>query len=376
MGYTRPMSLLDAAQDLLPELRELSPRIESERRVPADIATKLAEQGFHRCLVPAGLGGGETHPRTFVQILETLAQGDAATAWTVMTGATTGLLAAYLPESGARALFQDPACIPCGVFAPLGQATEVDGGFRVRGRWAFASGIDNATLHLGGALVRREGSEKPELRSFFLPPGSVQLQDTWHTAGLCGTGSHHMVVEDAFVPLEHSVCVFTDAPWAEGPLYRFSLFGLLALGVAGVGLGIARAALDHIVEHAQKTAPGRRALADTERVQLEVGKMAGHLAAARALVQTSIQEAWDAAEPSLQHRAALRLAATHAAAAAVDVVDDAYRLGGSAAFFSASPLQRHLRDVRTLMHHIMVNESSYRPIGRLRLGLPIDTSQL
>ncbi|MEM6955686.1 MAG: acyl-CoA dehydrogenase family protein [Myxococcota bacterium] len=372
-------------------LRDEAAAIERERRVPKALADELASAGFYRMLTPKSLGGGEVHPRVFVESLIALGRGDGATAWTVMTGSTTGLLAAYLPREGAAALFGDGASIPAGVFAPLGRATPVPGGYRLSGRWPFTSGVENSAVRLGGGMVFEEGVDgprllsngQPEIRSFFLRAEDTRIEDTWKTSGLRGTGSHDMVVEDVFVPNEHTACVFSDAPKEGGVLYRFPLFGLLSLGVSAVGLGIARAALDAIREVAVRKKRGRRSLAETELAQLRYASAEGELRAAKALMLSTLDEAYASAQRSergeglsAETRASLRLAATHAAKAAASVTDAAYHLGGGASIYDSNPLQRHFRDVHTMTQHIMVNEVSIKPVGRILFGLPTDVSQL
>lgn len=367
--------LVESAHALRESLRAQAPAIERARRVPASVAADLAAQGFFKMLVPKSYGGGEVHPGVFVAALEALARGDAASAWTVMTGSTTGLLAAYLPESGARALFEREDAVPAGVFAPMGKATAVDGGYRVTGRWAWTSGVENSTVRLGGALVRAGGDGPPELRSFFFEPDQTKILDTWDVSGLRGTGSHDMVVEDAFVPADRSAFVF-DGPRLAQPLYRFSMFGLLALGVSAVGLGIARAALDDFAELARAKKVGRRALCETETAQLRFAESEAELAAARALVFSTLDAAWAADEVNSSMKAKLRIAATHSARVAAKVVDTVYHLGGGASVHATNPLQRAFRDVHTMTQHIMVNEMSFRPAGRILLGLETDTQQL
>ncbi|MEM1413305.1 MAG: acyl-CoA dehydrogenase family protein [Myxococcota bacterium] len=371
-------------------LRDAAPAIEAERRVPRALADALAADGYYRMLTPRSLGGLEVHPRVFVESLIALGRGDGATAWTVMTGSTTGLLAAYLPRAGARALFADDASIPAGVFAPLGRATPVPGGYRLSGRWPFTSGVENADVRLGGGLVFEEGGEgprllpggQPELRSFFMRAGDTRVEDTWKTSGLRGTGSHDMVAEDVFVPAEHTACVFADAPVEGGVLYRFPLFGLLSLGVAAVGLGIARAALDALGELARTKKRGRKSLAETELAQVRMADAEGELRAAEALVLTTLEDAYAVARDGVGEglgaptRASLRLAATHAARAAARVTDAAYHLGGGASIYEHNPLQRHFRDVHTMTQHVMVNEATLKPIGRILFGLPTDLRQL
>ena len=124
------MSLSEVASGWVDELRETAPAIEEGRRVPQALSDRLGADGFFRMLVPKSLGGGEVHPRDFASALSTLAEGDGATGWLAMTGSTTGLLTAFLPEAGARAVLDGPDhAALAGVFAPSGKATPTDGGF-------------------------------------------------------------------------------------------------------------------------------------------------------------------------------------------------------------------------------------------------------
>lgn len=381
-------NLVHRALELVPALRARSESIERARRVPLGLAQQLAQAGLFRMLVPEALGGFEVHPNVFVDVLATLARGDSAAAWCVMTGATTSLVGAYLPASGAAALFEDQSdVIMAGVFAPLGRARPVDGGYRLSGRWPFASGSENASWRLGGGLVvqgdepHKLPSGKPEIRSFFFRAEESTIHDTWDTAGLCGTGSHDMEVEDIFVPSDRTTCVLADPPQHEGPLYRFPIFGLLAAGIAAVGLGIARAAIDDLraLAKAKKRSGGKRSMAEQDLVQIEVARAEGELRAGEALLRQTCDDVWAAAtrgELSVEDRASLRLAATQATRAAVRSVDAMYQTGGGAALYRSSPLQRHLRDVHTVTQHIMVSPMTMKTIGRVLLDVPADVSQL
>lgn len=384
------MSPSERARGWVDELREMAPAIEEGRRVPQTLSDRLGADGFFRMLVPASLGGGEVHPREFASALSTLAEGDGATGWLAMTGSTTGLLTAYLPEAGARAVLEGPEhAALAGVFAPSGKATPVEGGFRLSGRWAFGSGCQNASWRVGGALVfdgdapRTLPSGAPEIRSFFFRADESSVEDTWRTSGLRGTGSHDMSVEDVFVPTERSTCILADTPTHEGPLYRFPVFGLLATGVASVGLGIARAALDAGMEMAKskRSRGGGKRMGESEIVQVELATAQGELGAAEAFLHATLDAAWARAEGASEalpesERARLRLAATHAARSAAAVVDRVYHLCGGASIWDANPLSRHFRDVHVMTQHVMVSPSTLKPIGRIALGLPTDSSML
>jgi len=383
------MTLVERARAVAPRLAEHSSAIEAGRRVPAELSEVLGASGMYRMLVPAAVGGEQVDPATFLDVLETLATGDSAAAWTVMTGATTGLLLHYLEPAAARTILEEaPDAALAGVFAPMGRAVPEGGGFRLSGRWPWASGCENAVWRMGGALVLDGGeperlpSGAPAIRSCFFRADDSVVHDTWHTHGMRGTGSHDVEVSELFVPAELTTCVLRDRPAHDTALSRFPVFGLLALGVSAVGLGIARSAQDAFAALARdKRSPGSgRRLAESELVQVRVATAEGELAAARALARQAVDEAFERAsagdELEVSHRAKLRLAATMAARAAVGAVQTAYDLAGGAAVWDASPLQRHLRDVRVMSQHVMVAERTLGPVGRVQLGLEVDATLL
>src|SRR2546430_11096814 len=218
----------------------------------------------------------------------------------------------------------DPEVVGGGAFAPLGRATVVDGGYRVPGRWPFASGCEHCAWLMGGSVVLDGGppgllpSGLPATRLMLFPAAQVRIIDTWDVAGLRGTGSHDIAVEDRFVPAARSLSLITDRPRATGPLYAFPVFGLLALGIAGVALGIARRALDELVALAGGKTPAgsRRLLAERPVIQPEVARAEATLGAARAFLAETVGAAWERAQAAgaieVRERARLRLAATPA----------------------------------------------------------------
>ena len=208
-----------------------------------------------------------------------------------------------------------------------------------------------------------------------MPIDSVEVIDTWSVSGLRGTGSHDMTVDEEFVPEARGVSLFTDRPREEGALYSFPLFGLLAVGIASVALGIARGAIDDLIALAGAKTPAAslKTLAKRPALQAEVARAEATLRAARALMIAEAQGAWAAAqagEPiSDQHRTGLRLAATHASGAAAEVVTAMYHAGGGSSIYDSSPLQRRLRDVHVATQHMMVAPMTLELTGRLLLGL-------
>lgn len=384
MTNTSPIEL---ARGFEVELRRRAPEIEGERRLPRDLSDRFAAAGFYRMCVPSGLGGLECPPAETMETIETLARADGASAWCVFIGATSGSVLALLPNATARTIFAAPTTLLSGVFAPRGTATAVAGGFRVEGQWAWGSGTQNADWILAGCQVVRDG--KPELlrngtprsRMMIVPAAQVEFLDTWYVSGLAGTGSTDFALHDVFVPESHAAGFGLDRPLAR-PLYAFPQFGLLALGVGAVALGLARAAIDELVDLAgAKTPSGSgRPLAARPAAQTEVSLAEVTLRSARAYYYEAIAAAWDAAttagEITLTHRRDLRLATTHATQASASAVDRMYTLAGGSSVYQRSPLQRIFRDVHVATQHMMVAASTLELTGRLLLGLETDTTML
>lgn len=386
---SHPPEPLAAARALAPTIRDRADEIEAGRRLPADLARQMAEAGLFRLLVPDSLGGAEADPATLLKAIEAVAEADGAAGWCVMIGATSGLTAAYLPETAAREIYgADPAAITGGVFAPMGKAVAVDGGYEVSGRWQWASGSQNCAWLMGGSVILDDGKPRllengmPDSRMMLFPAAEVEIIDTWQAAGLCGTGSHDMAVANRFVPAERSVSLVTDRPRSDGPLYKFPVFGLLAMGIAAVTLGIARRSIDELIDLAQAKTPtlSRSKLARRSRVQSDLAEAEAMLRSARAFLFEATAAAWDSAsgvgEIPLEQRTDLRLAASHAVRAAASAVDLMYNAGGGSAVFRTSPLQRCFRDVHVATQHMMVSPPTFELTGRLLLGLDTDTAML
>jgi alkylation response protein AidB-like acyl-CoA dehydrogenase len=219
-------------------------------------------------------------------------------------------------------------------------------------------------------------------RLLFVPASDVVITENWDVVGLRGTGSHDWSVDGALVPVDRTLDLLGGPAVETGPLYRFPLFGLLSLGIAAVSLGLGAAALDALAELAGAKTPSlqRRKLAERGTVQADVARATAALRSARSYVFDAIDRAWQTAvggaEPTIEERADLRLAATHAAHTVVDVVTTAFTLGGGTSVRNDSPLPRLLRDAHVVTQHLMVSPVTYEPVGRVLLGLPIEILDL
>jgi indole-3-acetate monooxygenase len=264
MNHTQPgaADLVAAARRLGSLIRDRRDESERDRRLPAIVLSAMHEARLFRMYVPVEYGGLETDPITSMQVVEAIAEADAATAWNLMIGATYGIWAAFLPEAGAREIYGTNDAVVAGALRASGIAHAIAGGYRVSGRWAFASGIDHCAWWNGGCVVYEDGAPRPtdtgvpQTVLVFFPATDGERIDTWDTGGLRGTGSHDYAVRDLFVPAERAFA-FDASPRVPGLLYRLPCQALLDNAMAAIPLGIARTAIDTLIELAATKRPGR-----------------------------------------------------------------------------------------------------------------------
>ncbi len=386
MTSTHPV--LDRLAPLLPAFTRRAEEIERARQLPPDVSRALIGTGVFKLCVPEAFGGYEAHPLVLLRAIETASQADGSVGWNVMIGATSGTTAAYLTPEAAKTIHGAPDAVTGGIFAPRGKAEREGDGWRVTGTWQWASGNSHVRWMKGGCVAWENGKPRlirdgvPEVLTVYFPRDKVTFADNWHTSGLCGTGSCDMSVAGLLVPEAHAVSLTRDKPRIDSPLYRFPVFGLLAMGCGAVALGIARGAIDDLVTLAGAKIPtlSRRPLADRTGTQSDIARAEAAVRSARSFLVEAVEDAWRDAERggdiAIDRRMALRLASTHATEASVRAVDLCYTLAGGTAVYRSSPLQRRFRDVHVITQHMMVAPPSYEVAGRVVLGLPTDPSML
>ncbi|GAC1549726.1 MAG: acyl-CoA dehydrogenase family protein [Polyangiales bacterium] len=383
--------LLARARAAAETIAPLAAETEAARRLPPSVVDALARAGVFKLLVPRAYGGAEASASTLVAVIEAIATADGSAGWCAMIGASSGLMSVHLDDALAREVFGADDAVTCGVFAPMGRATATaDGaGYRVSGRWPFASGCQHSPWRMGGAIVvDAQGAPSellpagtPDVRSVLFRADETTVVETWDVSGLRGTGSHDLAVTDVMVPAARTFSLLTGRPRHDGAVYRLPFFGVLAAGVAAVTIGLATAAVDALSRLARTKQPlgARRGLAHRELVQLHVVQAEAKTRAARAFLREALEEvelAAAAGEVSLQSRATLRIAAAHAARECAAAVDLAYHAGGATSIYAKHPLQRHFRDVHVATQHVMVADVSAILAGRVRLGVESDVTTL
>lgn len=380
---------LDAARKLAPVIRAAADEIEAQRELPRPLFEALADAGLFHLALPRALGCPELDLPTYIQVIEEIGRADASTGWCVNQGAIYATYAARMPRDAARAIWIDPPrAVVANTPAATARAVVVPGGYRVTGRQGFSTGCRHATWLAAHAQVvedgrvRLEADGEPETRYLFVPVAEGELLDTWHVRGMRGTGTHHFAVQEVFVPAERTVLSVTAPLLERGPLYRIPRTLCFASGDAAVALGTARACLAAFVELAGTKTPRamEALLRDQPMIQADVGHAEAALRASRAFLTEAVGEVWDAVTATgaltLDHRATLRLATTHAIRQAASIVDAVYHAAGATAAYDGHPIQRHFQDVHVMTQHLQARLAHYELAGRHWLGLPIDESRL
>ena len=380
LSLTNPVA---RARDLARSIAASADEIERRRRITEPLLGQLHEARLFRMLYPRSVGGDEVEPATYIEAVGELARADGSVGWCASIANSIGLFAPYLDLEPARTVFGDPRAT-CAWGPPNDcRGIAVPGGYRVTGRWDFASGCRHATwMGAHGTVVEPDGSlrlndaGRPTVRTWLFPVEHARLLGNWDPIGLRGTASESYAVEDLFVPEAFTGTREDPSLRREpGSLYAFPQQTLYSIGIASVGLGIARGMLDAFVELAlRKTPRGTGRLADNAVIQAELARAEARLGAARCYLLDTVTEiyrrAGSAAPIGVPDRARARLAGSNAISSAVAVANYTYKAAGVDAIFPGSPFERRFRDIHTLSQQIQSRDAHYETVGQVLLGNP------
>ena len=338
----------------------------------------LYQEGLLSLKAPLELGGPEVDPLLYLELIDEISYINPSAGWcTFINSTSTAWKGAFLPDTAVDQIFADGRMpITSGSVIPRGLATPVDGGWRVSGRWPFASGSGHSSWMSAGFRIVRDGAPGPEHMVMAVRIDDVQFIDNWQVMGLQGTGSRDFVLNDHFLPEDFAFNLLSTDPRRGGALFWLGRPGFVTTDHAAFALGVARRALDEIALQAGSYQRGYLTdpIAHRGALQHDLGKCDQQLRAARALCRESLEDAWEFCQrqerPDLERQLRLRGACAFATDVACQVATTAFRYGGGNAIYNDRVLQRCMRDVNAAAQHFMVNTSAYDNIGQFRLGLP------
>ncbi len=369
--------------EFVARLAERAEEAERLRRLPAATVSEFKQTDLFRLLLPTRFGGIQAPFPELLEPVRRMAHGCASSAWTLGFYALHNwMLSLFEPKFQEEVFASGPVLAPAPL-APTGRGSPADGGVRLSGRWSWATGAMDADWLIVGALVERPDRIDPAL--LVVPADEAEVDDVWHTAGMRGTGSHDVIVTDAFVP-EHRIVAVADiyagsAPGARAhgvPTYRWPMVPALALVAAMPVLGAAEIVTELFAERL-----GGRVLAysgvaqkDQPAAQIRLGDARVRLRALRALITDTavgIEHIVAGGERvSRSVRAEARLAAAHTVHECRAIIADLLEASGASAQFLSNPLQRNKRDVDIAAGHVVFDYDTARELaGALAIGAKI-----
>ena len=363
-------TLLSGVERIAPVIEQHKTRAEQARTLAPEVVEAMRDAGLLMMKSPYEVGGAEIHPVDQMEVVEAVTYLDSAAAWSMFIVATvTGRALSALSDEAVDELFAGGVFpIMAGSLKPSGAATQVDGGFRVSGQWAWGSGVQHADYVIVPVLK----DDKTGAITAVVPRAEVRIIDNWHALGINGSGSSDYALDNVFVP-GHFVST-SPAQRRGGTIFRMG-YAFAANEHAGFAYALARQALGQITESAQAKKRGYGAgisIADREIFQRTVAESELRLRASKLLMIDVLERLFDASvngEAPIELQAEARAASVLCTDEAIAVTNTLFRYAGGSAVMLDHPLQRTLRDLYTAQSHLMVSDAAYEALGKLRLGL-------
>lgn len=378
MGVTRE-ELVALARNFAPELAGRALETEQLRRVPDETFAAFKDLGLLRVFVPEKFGGHDLELRTVIETARELGESCGSSAWCLAICTLHNWLVTGFPESAQQEVFgPGPDSVVCGVFMPAGRAQPVDGGFRLSGQWDFASGSDHSGHAVLAALIQPDAAAPPEgIGTFLIRRQDFRIDDNWFVAGLAGTGSKRVIVDDVFVPADWAVAG-AKGLGAESDSSRLPTNSVATLGLTGVPIGVARGALRAFETRLadkvrvgtfrspeQQVGPQHRlaeSAVEVDAVELLVLRDCDEMERTRASGRTA----------NAEQRGRYRRDAAYTFQTCARAVARLMPASGASSIFNDGALQRAMRDTQVMATHMVADwDLSRETYARALLDLPI-----
>ena len=359
-----PAELIARARAMIPTLAERALAQTQRRGILPETIAEMQAAGFFRVLQPKRWGGYEMELGTFYDIEIALSEGDMSTGWTYgVFGAVTWFLGLIDDRLTQEVWGRDPSVLGCSSTMPAGKATAVDGGFQLSGHWRYASGCEHCEWALLGGMVRAENAA-PDWRFFVVPRRDYKTVDNWQVAGLQGTGSIDVMLDDVFVP-DYRTQRLQDNFLLKGAgqavntasLYRVPFGQIFARGVSTAGLGALQAMLTALLDYSQNrvTRAGGRAT-ENPFVQLLCAETAATIDEMRTTLYRNFRTLHDYARRGETPPLELRLQYKFQSSAVIErstlLAARIFKATGAAGLADELPFGRILADLMAARQHI------------------------
>lgn len=355
---------------LMLDVRARSDEFAEQHYVSDDIIERFKDIGIYRAFVPKEYGGDQRHPIEFLLAIEAISEADGAAGWVASFGVCESYLGA-LPLESVQETWKNPDDVFAGAMFPLQPAEVVDEGYVLNGRWKWASGCMSADRLGVGIMPAIEGG-LPSMAVFPADQASIDLS-SWDTHGMSGSGSFDLVLEDVIVPREQTF-VRGGPLTPEGTFFRYPTIALATQVLAVTGIGVAKAAMNIVLENAaaRVSSTGAPNIGDRPHAQMEMAKADARLRSARLFFYDSIERAWEILdrgdELDTETKSMMRLSSTHLSRECAEVARAAYLISGMEAAENANHLSRCFRDAHMPTQHAFMGEITFQNAGAIMFG--------
>ncbi len=358
-------ALIAKSTEVAKILAEEAHAADEQRRLTDRAVSAITEAGLMRLYTPQHYGGYGARPSTLFEVCVELGRGCCSASWVASVLNMGNYMAAQFPERAQDEVWSGnpDARSALVIVASRANVERVDGGVVVSGEWSFASGCLHAEW-IAALIPKGVDPDDDTTNLVLMRADELKVRDTWHIAGMRGTGSNTVAAERLFIP-RHRVTPYAPivmgkvrSAHAANPLYRSSYSGLLSLGLLGPQLGAAEAALRHVREQAHE----RRVASSTFKSQAQSPAFQTDLAEAALMVDGARLHALRIVDAVEQHaqadvmpdeltRSRFRMESTRVARMCREAVDRLITAYGTAAFMETNPLQLIWRDLHVASRH-------------------------
>jgi 3-hydroxy-9,10-secoandrosta-1,3,5(10)-triene-9,17-dione monooxygenase len=372
--------LVARAEALLPGLHERARAAEENRRLSDETVREFRAAEFHKILQPRRFGGFELGFETAAEVIRTLATACGSSGWVANLFIVHNWQIGLFPMQAQEEYWADGSDQVCSTasFATHSEMKEVDGGFRLSGRWKFSSGCDFA----GWFIILKPS---PTCMDWLLVPRSdLGIVDDWFVSGLSGTGSKDLILDDVFVPEHRRLPIMdlatgnTPGGKAHGiPLARLPFVLPAVWGIPPALVGMANG----MAEAVRQTLIGKKALfsgeLQAERVanQMKLTEALTDIHAAELIMRHRLTELmrWGeaGAPPSTLDALSSQRDASYVSRLMGKVANNLALMSGATSINLSNPIQRYQRDINAGVTHVsLVWEEAAENYGRALWELP------
>ncbi|WP_280436339.1 3-hydroxy-9,10-secoandrosta-1,3,5(10)-triene-9,17-dione monooxygenase oxygenase subunit [Nocardia carnea] len=380
--------ILDRVRPLLPAIRERAADADRQRRIPAETIRELRDAGVFKLLQPKRYGGYERNPADLYAVVREVAAACPSTGWvTSVIGVHPWQISLFDEAAQDDVWKETPEVLVSSSYAPTGTLTEVEGGYRLTGRWSFSSGSDHCQWVLLGTLCPGKNGAPPEYLTALVPRTDYTVEDVWNVVGLSGTGSNDIVIDDAFVPAHRAYSSLEQNElWGPGqkvntaPIYKMP-FGMvfsyaITNAIVGCAEGAYSAHVERMKERVRLSYGGQKVAADPF-AHVRVARAAGEIEAAALTLDHNVAEQTRYVEAGEEIPERLRLRARRdqvlGTERSLHAIEMLFENSGGHSIKRDNPIERHWRDAHAGSVHVINDvERALAMYGRGEFGVPID----